>query len=127
MKQLGCFKEQIWRRFASETETVNIVTIDDDIAVFSFYANKTICTGEGGMITTDDGSLARRMKTMRLHGIDRDAFDRFQSSAPAWYYEVVAPGYKYNLPDLAAAIGLAQLERAEEFRRERERVASGGG
>jgi dTDP-4-amino-4,6-dideoxygalactose transaminase len=94
-----------------------------DVTCFSFYANKTITTGEGGMLVTDDEQIYQRAKTMRLHGIDRDAWDRFTASRPAWEYDIVAPGYKYNLPDLAAAIGLAQLERAEEFRRERERVA----
>jgi len=94
-----------------------------DATCFSFYANKTITTGEGGMLVTDDENLYRRAKTMRLHGIDRDVWDRFTSDRPSWEYDVVAPGYKYNLPDLAAAIGLAQLERAEEFRRERERCA----
>jgi len=95
----------------------------DDISVFSFYANKTICTGEGGMIATDDDALARRMKVMRLHGIDRDSFERYRSKQPAWYYQVVAPGYKYNMPDLAAAIGLVQLGKAEKMRRARERIA----
>ncbi|MFT4193167.1 DegT/DnrJ/EryC1/StrS family aminotransferase, partial [Ottowia sp.] len=72
-------------------------------AVFSFYANKTMTTGEGGMVVTRDEHLAARMKVMRLHGISRDAFDRFQSRTPAWYYEIVAPGFKYNLTDPAAA------------------------
>ena len=94
-----------------------------DITCFSFYANKTITTGEGGMLVTDDESLYRRAKVMRLHGIDRDVWNRFTADKPSWEYDVIAPGYKYNLPDLAAAIGLAQLERAEEFRRERERCA----
>jgi dTDP-4-amino-4,6-dideoxygalactose transaminase len=94
-----------------------------DATCFSFYANKTITTGEGGMLVTDDEDLYRRVKIMRLHGIDRDVWNRFTSDLPSWEYDVVAPGYKYNLPDLAAAIGLAQLERAEEFRRERERCS----
>ncbi len=94
-----------------------------NVACFSFYANKTITTGEGGMLTTDDEALAKRVKVMRLHGIDRDVWDRFTSKAAGWEYDVVAPGYKYNMPDTAAALGLAQLERAEEFRRERERCA----
>jgi dTDP-4-amino-4,6-dideoxygalactose transaminase len=93
------------------------------ITCFSFYANKTITTGEGGMLVTDDEAVYQRVKTMRLHGIDRDVWDRFTSDRPSWEYDVVAPGFKYNLPDLAAAIGLAQLERADEFRRERERCA----
>lgn len=94
-----------------------------DATVYSFYATKTIATGEGGMVTTDDEALARRIRTMRLHGIDRDAFDRYQSDKPAWYYEIVAPGYKYNMPDIAAALGIHQLARAREFRRAREIIA----
>lgn len=90
---------------------------------FSFYANKTITTGEGGMLVTDNECLYHRAKTMRLHGIDRDVWNRFTSDRPSWEYDVVAPGYKYNLSDWAAAIGLAQLERADEFRQERERCA----
>ena len=94
-----------------------------DITCFSFYANKTITTGEGGMITTENDEYARRMGVMRLHGIDRDIWNRFTSDKPSWEYDVVAPGFKYNMPDVNAAIGLAQLERAEQMRRERERCA----
>ena len=83
---------------------------------FSFYANKTITTGEGGMVTTDDDAVAERMRRMRLHGIDRSAWDRHTRIGAAWEYDVIAAGYKYNLTDIAAAIGLAQLERAQEFR-----------
>ena len=94
-----------------------------DITCFSFYANKTITTGEGGMVTTENEELYRRIKTMRLHGINRDIWDRFTSKVPSWEYDVVEAGYKYNMPDINAAIGLGQLEKAEEFRRERQRVA----
>lgn len=94
-----------------------------DIAVFSFYATKTITTGEGGMIVTANDEWAERMRTMRLHGINRDVFDRYSSKKPSWYYEVVAPGFKYNMPDLAAAIGIHQLKRANEFQRRREIIA----
>jgi len=94
-----------------------------DLTCFSFYANKTLTTGEGGMLTTDDDALHKRCKIMRLHGIDRDVWERFRSLKPAWEYDVVAPGFKYNMPDINAAIGLAQLERAAEFRRERQRCA----
>lgn len=93
-----------------------------DITCFSFYANKTITTGEGGMFVTDDENLARRARVMRLHGIDRDIWNRFTASRPSWEYDVVAPGFKYNLPDLAAAVGLAQLEQAHEFRQKRQAV-----
>lgn len=94
-----------------------------DVAVFSFYANKTMTTGEGGMVTTTNPELARRIRTMRLHGIDRDVFDRYRSKKPAWFYDVIAPGYKYNLPDAAAAIGRVQLSRAESMRARREEIA----
>ncbi|MCG6877656.1 MAG: DegT/DnrJ/EryC1/StrS family aminotransferase [Deltaproteobacteria bacterium] len=94
-----------------------------DATCFSFYANKTITTGEGGMLTTNDPEIAERVKTMRLHGIDRDIWSRYMDDRPNWEYDVVAPGFKYNMPDVAAAIGLAQLERADFFREERERCA----
>ena len=100
-----------------------IGTLDSDATVFSFYANKTMTTGEGGMIVTRSPELARRMKVMRLHGIDRDAFDRFRSNKPAWYYEIVAPGFKYNLTDLAAAIGRVQLTRLPGFLDRRRQLA----
>lgn len=93
------------------------------ITCFSFYANKTITTGEGGMLVTDDESIYNRSKIMRLHGINRDIWDRFTSDKPSWEYDVVDAGFKYNLTDLAAAIGLGQLENAELFREERQRVA----
>ena len=69
-------------------------------------------TGEGGMVVTPDADLAARMRTMRLHGINRDVFDRYSSTKPGWHYDVVAPGYKYNLTDTAAAMGRVQLTRA---------------
>lgn len=95
-----------------------------DVSVFSFYATKTICTGEGGMVTTDDDDLADRIKVMRLHGINRDVWDRYSSEKPSWYYEVVAPGYKYNMTDIAAAMGLHQLAKAERFRSRRQWIAN---
>lgn len=91
-----------------------------DVGVYSFYANKNMTTGEGGMIVTRNETLAKRMKVMRLHGIDRDAFSRFTSTTSSWEYAVVAPGFKYNLTDLASAIGRVQLTRAEGFWRERQ-------
>ena len=99
-------------------------TLGSDACVFSFYANKTITTGEGGMVVTRDDALARRMKVMRLHGINRDAFDRFTSKVPSWYYEIVAPGFKYNLTDIAAAIGIHQLRRARAFQQRRAQIAA---
>jgi len=100
-------------------EGMQVGSLDSDATVFSFYANKSITTGEGGMIATKNPSLARRMKVMRLHGIDRDAFGRFSSNAPAWYYEIVAPGFKYNMPDTSAAIGIHQLRRLPAFHKRR--------
>ena len=99
-------------------------TLDSDVTVFSFYANKTITTGEGGMAVTRDPALAARMKVMRLHGINRDAFDRFTAKVPSWYYEIVAPGFKYNLTDIAAALGIHQLRRAHAFQEKRDELAS---
>ena len=100
-----------------------IGTLGSDATVFSFYANKTITTGEGGMVVTRDAGMAARMRTMRLHGMSRDAFDRFTAKVPSWYYEIVAPGFKYNLTDIAAAIGIHQLRRAEVFRARRTDIA----
>jgi dTDP-4-amino-4,6-dideoxygalactose transaminase len=98
-------------------------TLDSNATVFSFYANKTITTGEGGMLVTRDAQLAARARVMRLHGISRDAFDRFSAQVPSWYYEIVAPGFKYNLTDIAAALGLHQLKRARAFQQQRQRLA----
>ena len=100
-----------------------IGTLDTDITVFSFYANKTMTTGEGGMLVTRHPELAKRCKVMRLHGISRDAFDRYVSTKPAWFYEVVAPGFKYNMSDIAAAIGIHQLKRLSTFQEKREKMA----
>lgn len=91
--------------------------------VFSFYATKTIATGEGGMLVTRDPQIAQRARTMRLHGINRDVFDRYSSRKPSWEYEVVAPGFKYNMTDVAAAMGRVQLRRAEEMRLRRQAIA----
>lgn len=96
---------------------------ESDAIVFSFYANKTMTTGEGGMLVTRSAELAARAKVMRLHGINRDAFDRFTAKVPSWYYEIVAPGFKYNLTDIAAALGLHQLQRIEGFQHKREHLA----
>ncbi|QIL78708.1 DegT/DnrJ/EryC1/StrS aminotransferase family protein [Diaphorobacter sp. HDW4A] len=100
-----------------------IGTLASDAAVFSFYANKTMTTGEGGMLVTRDAALAKRARTMRLHGIDRDAFARFNSKVPAWRYDIVAPGFKYNMTDIAAAIGLVQLKRVRDMQQRRAEIA----
>ena len=109
--------------FPTRYEGRLVGTLESNATIFSFYATKTIATGEGGMLVTGDQSLARRARIMRLHGIDRDAFDRYRATKPSWYYEVVAPGYKYNLTDLAAAIGVAQLRKADAFQARREVLA----
>ena len=99
-------------------------TLASDATVFSFYANKTMTTGEGGMLVTRDAALAQRAQTMRLHGMNRDTFDRFTAKVPSWYYEVVAPGYKYNLTDIAAAMGIHQLKQAHAFQQRRAQIAA---
>ncbi|ASW54507.1 DegT/DnrJ/EryC1/StrS aminotransferase family protein [Plantactinospora sp. KBS50] len=96
---------------------------DSAATVFSFYATKPITTGEGGMLVTRDPRIAARARTMRLHGFDRDAFARYRSERPAWQYDIVAAGFKYNLTDPAAALGLVQLRRAGSMRRRRESIA----
>jgi dTDP-4-amino-4,6-dideoxygalactose transaminase len=103
----------VWRRCGENTA---------DVSCFSFYANKTITTGEGGIAVTDDARLADRMRQMSLHGLSHDAWKRYAGNH-AWDYRIVAPGYKYNLTDIAAAIGVHQLARAEQLRCEREAVA----
>jgi dTDP-4-amino-4,6-dideoxygalactose transaminase len=99
-------------------------TLGSDVTVFSFYANKTMTTGEGGMVVTRDAAIAKRVQVMRLHGINRDAFDRFTAKAPSWYYEIVAPGFKYNLTDIASAMGLHQLRRSRGFQATRAAIAA---
>lgn len=101
-----------------------IGTLETDATVFSFYANKTMTTGEGGMLVTRRPEIAARARVMRLHGISRDAFDRYRSEKPAWQYKVVEPGFKYNLTDIAAAIGLHQLRKIDRFQEKRERLAA---
>jgi dTDP-4-amino-4,6-dideoxygalactose transaminase len=94
-----------------------------EVGVFSFYANKPITTGEGGMLCTHNAEIAQRVRLMRLHGIDRQVWDRYRSVGAGWRYEVVEAGYKYNMPDLLAAIGRVQLRRTEELRRRRSDIA----
>ncbi len=99
------------------------VGADADITCFSFYANKCITTGEGGMACTDSEEYADRMRIMSLHGISKDAWKRFTAEG-SWYYEIVAPGYKYNMTDIAAAIGIHQLRRADELHQKRRNIAA---
>ena len=93
-----------------------------DITCFSFYATKTITTGEGGMATTEDPEWASRMRMMSLHGISHDAWKRYTKEG-SWYYEILSPGFKYNLTDIAAAIGIEQLKKCDEFWEARQRIA----
>ena len=96
-------------------------SLNTTACVFSFYATKPVATGEGGMLVTRSAELARRARNMRLHGISRDVFDRHRGGN--WYYEVTAPGFKYNLTDIAAALGLHQLRRAHAMRARRAAIA----
>jgi len=93
-----------------------------DATCFSFYANKTMTTGEGGMITTENGQLAERARMMALHGISKDAWKRF-SAEGSWYYEIHEPGYKFNMTDIAASLGIHQLARCDELWEARRRCA----
>ena len=102
-----------WQRCGEATATVTC---------FSFYANKTITTGEGGMAVTASEELADHMRSLSLHGLSHDAWGRY-SGGGNWDYQIIAPGYKYNLTDIAAAIGIHQLARAENLRREREAIS----
>lgn len=105
------------------TSEGRLVGTISDITVFSFYATKTLATAEGGMVVTDDDDLAKRIKVMRLHGFNRDAWDRYNSPKASWYYEIVAPGFKYNMPDMAAAMGIHQLAKCERFAARRQKLA----
>ena len=93
-----------------------------DITCFSFYATKTITTGEGGMATTENSEWAERMRMMSLHGISHDAWKRYTKEG-SWYYEILYPGFKYNLTDIAAAIGIEQLKKCNDFWETRQRIA----
>ena len=93
-----------------------------ELTAFSFYATKTLTTGEGGMITTENEEYAHRLQVMRLHGIARDAWKRY-SAEGSWFYEVLEAGFKYNLTDLQAALGVVQLTKCDAMNRARERVA----
>ena len=94
-----------------------------DVTAFSFYATKNLTTGEGGMLTTADASLAERLRTRRLHGMSRDAWRRYSADG-SWRYDVAYPGFKYNMTDIAAAIGLVQLRRLPTLHRRRQQIAA---
>ena len=104
-RQIGSSQYAPWRRCGENTSAV---------ACFSFYANKTMTTGEGGMAVTDDDALAARMRQMSLHGLSHDAWKRYSGNS-AWDYRIVAAGFKYNLTDIAAALGICQLRRADDY------------
>lgn len=101
-----------------------IGSLESDATVYSFYATKTIATGEGGMLVTRNPEIAQRCRVMRLHGISRDAFDRYTSTKPSWHYEVIAPGFKYNMTDLAASLGIHQLKKAWILQQQRAKIAA---
>lgn len=107
--------------YPSPTELGYAGTIGD-AGVFSFYVTKTITTAEGGMVCTRDSELARRMTVMRMHGMDRTTWDRYTSSRASWEYDIIGPGYKFNLPDILAAIGCCQVDRAQLFYEQRKRI-----
>ena len=94
-----------------------------DVTCFSFYATKTLSTGEGGMICTNDEEIAERCTIMRMHGINRDAWKRYTESS-SWYYEVIAPGFKYNFTDLQASLGLPQLKKVDQMWQSRKNIAA---
>jgi len=110
-----------WRR-NSEADWQRCGEGTADVTCFSFYANKTITTGEGGMAVTENAGIADRMRMMSLHGLTQDAWNRFANGG-TWDYQIGAPGFKYNLTDIAGAIGIHQLLRSDEMRREREAIA----
>ena len=93
-----------------------------DAGVFSFYVTKTITTAEGGMVCTRNAELAKRMSVMRMHGMDRTTWNRYTSPKASWEYDIIAPGYKFNLPDILAALGCCQVDRANLFYEQRKAV-----
>lgn len=109
--------------FPSTYQGRPIGALESDATVFSFYATKTITTGEGGMIVTRNQDVANRCRLMRLHGINHAAFERRYKSSDTWRYDVVAPGYKYNMTDISASIGIQQLKKSQELNRKRAQLA----
>lgn len=109
--------------FPSKTENGYAGTLGD-AGVFSFYATKTITTGEGGMICVKDEEIAKRISRLRSHGIDRPVWDRYTSKQADWFYDVTEEGWKCNLPDILAAIGRVQLARSPQFFQRRAAIAA---
>lgn len=107
--------------FPSPTDMGYAGTIGD-AGVFSFYATKPLTTGEGGMVCVKDPELYKNMQMMRLHGMDRTTWDRYTSPKASWQYDIVAPGYKFNLPDILSAIGRVQLKKTPDFYDKRKRI-----
>jgi dTDP-4-amino-4,6-dideoxygalactose transaminase len=93
-----------------------------DITCFSFYSTKPLATGEGGMVTTEKEDWAERVRTLRLHGISKDAWRRY-SKGGSWYYEVIEPGFKYNMTDVQASLGIAQLKKVDWLWEKRKDIA----
>jgi len=122
-KRYGCaLVEDAAHSFPSVTEEGYAGTLGD-VGVYSFYATKTITTGEGGMLVTKDDRVAARAEKMRMHGFDRAAWDRYTAKKASWRYAVTEAGFKYNMPDLLAAIGRVQLRKANRFLEERRAIA----
>jgi dTDP-4-amino-4,6-dideoxygalactose transaminase len=109
--------------FPSRLESGRFAGDLGDAGVFSFYATKTITTGEGGMVVTRDEAMAERIRVMRSHGIDRSVWNRYTDTKASWYYEVTAPGFKYNIPDILSALGRVQLGRAGALLALRQHIA----
>ena len=109
-----------------DRDTLNMVGSgrDTHATFFSFYATKCITTGEGGMITTNNDELAEEIKRLRLHGFNRAIFDRYTNPGTGWKYDIAAPGWKANMTDIAAAMGLAQLARADDMLIRRQHIAA---
>ena len=99
-------------------------SLDSSASIYSFYSTKPIATGEGGMVVTKNPEIAARSRVMRLHGINRDACDRYHDPKASWKYDVVAPGFKYNMTDVAAALGVVQFQRQPEMHKRREKIAA---
>lgn len=107
--------------FPSKTKNGYAGTLGD-IGVFSFYATKTMTTAEGGMICTNNEKLAKRMSVMRMHGIDRTVWDRYTSKKSSWEYDIIDAGFKFNMPDILAAMGRIQLKKAQSFFEKRKSI-----
>ena len=122
-KKHGVFViEDAAHAFPAKTELGYAGTLGD-AGVFSFYATKTITTGEGGMVCVKDDEVAKRITTMRSHGMDRSAWDRYTSEKASYMYDIIDVGWKFNLPDILSAIGREQLKKANDFCEKRKKIA----